>query len=153
MMSWSSAPARLLSGAVSTLLVIGVLGVFAPGAAQADSAPLAPTPATPTTVAADALPTVQINGVAWAQVVVGNTVYVAGQFTGARPAGAAPGTQEIVRNNLLAYDIRTGDLITSFAPSLNGQAWRSPRPRTARGSTSVATSRRSTARPATGSPR
>ena len=71
---------------------------------------------------ADALPTVQINGVAWAQVVVGNTVYVAGKFTTARPAGAAAGTQETVRNNLLAYDIRTGELITSFAPNLNGQA-------------------------------
>ena len=40
----------------------------------------------------------------------------------ARPAGAAAGTQETPRNNLLAYDIRTGELITSFAPSLNGQA-------------------------------
>ncbi|WP_235494589.1 PKD domain-containing protein [Geodermatophilus sp. Leaf369] len=79
-------------------------------------------PATPTTVAADALPTVQINGVAWAQVVVGDTVYVAGRFTSARPAGAAAGTQETPRGNLLAYDIRTGVLINSWAPSLNAQA-------------------------------
>ena len=99
------------------------MGLLLPTAALADSAPADQTnPATPTTVTADALPTVQINGVAWAQVVVGNTVYVAGSFTTARPAGAPKGTQETVRNNLLAYDIRSGNLITSFTPDLNAQA-------------------------------
>jgi PKD repeat protein len=114
--------ARVTAGAVGLTLAIGVLGAVAP-VARADSAPLDPTnSATPTTVSADALPTVQIDGVAWAQVVVGNTVYVAGKFTTARPAGAAAGTQETARNNMLAYDIRTGALITSFVPNLNGQA-------------------------------
>jgi len=114
--------ARVTAGTVGLTLAIGVLGAIAP-VARADSAPLDPAnSATPTTVTADALPTVQINGVAWAQVVVGNTVYVAGKFTTARPAGAAAGTQETVRNNMLAYDIRTGALITSFAPNLNAQA-------------------------------
>ncbi|MFA7265731.1 MAG: LamG-like jellyroll fold domain-containing protein, partial [Candidatus Nanopelagicales bacterium] len=69
----------------------------------------------------DALPTVQIDGVVWAQVVVGNTVYVGGKFTTARPAGSAPGTNTTPRNNLLAYNISTGQLSTSFAPTLNGQ--------------------------------
>ncbi|TFV53000.1 PKD domain-containing protein [Blastococcus sp. TF02A_35] len=116
-------PRRLLAGLLGLLLFAGVLGGLAPTAARADSAPLDPrNPATPTTVTADPLPTVQINGVAWSQVVVGNTVYVAGSFSTARPAGAAPGTQETVRNNLLAYDIRTGALVRSFAPDLNGQA-------------------------------
>ncbi|MGY1595207.1 PKD domain-containing protein [Geodermatophilus sp. SYSU D00708] len=73
-------------------------------------------------MSADALPTVQIDGVVWSQVVVGNRVYAAGKFTRARPAGAPAGTQEVVRNNLLAYDIRTGELVTSFVPDLNGQA-------------------------------
>ena len=42
------------------------------------------------TVSADALPTAQIgNGVVWDQAVVGNTVYVAGSFSTARPAGSA----------------------------------------------------------------
>ncbi|WP_138758630.1 PKD domain-containing protein [Modestobacter altitudinis] len=114
--------ARTTAGVVGLALAIGVLGAAAP-AARADSAPVDPTSsATPSTVTADALPTVQINGVAWAQVVVGNTVYVAGKFTSARPAGAAAGTQETVRNNMLAYDVRTGALITSFAPDLNAQA-------------------------------
>ncbi len=88
--------------------------------ADADTTPS--DPGTPATVSADPLPTVQVNGVVWSQVVVGNTVYAAGSFTTARPAGAAPGTQTTKRNNLLAYDITTGKLITSFAPDLNGQA-------------------------------
>ncbi|MCZ2825176.1 MULTISPECIES: PKD domain-containing protein [unclassified Modestobacter] len=114
--------ARITAGAVGLTLAIGALGAAAP-TALADSAPADPTNvATPATVTADALPTVQINGVAWSQVVVGNTVYVAGKFTSARPAGAAAGTRETVRNNMLAYDIRTGELITSFAPDLNAQA-------------------------------
>ena len=92
-------------------------------AAIADTAPVDPaSPATPTTVSADALPTAQIDGVAWQQLVVGNTVYVVGKFTTARPAGSAPGTNTVARNNILAYDIRTGVLISGFAPSLNAQA-------------------------------
>ena len=117
-----NAAGRGLAGLLSLLLVAGVLGLLLPGTARADSAPLNPAdPATPPTVTADPLPTVQIDGVAWSQVVVGDTVYVAGRFTRARPAGAPAGSQETVRNNLLAYDIRTGALITSFAPDLNGQ--------------------------------
>jgi hypothetical protein len=120
--SSGAAPRRVLSGLVSVLVGAGSLALLPATAAQADSAPAgAQSPADPTTVAADALPTVQINGVAWAQAVVGNTVYVGGSFTTARPAGAAAGTQETPRNNLLAYDIRTGELIPAFAPSLNGQ--------------------------------
>ncbi|HYH26588.1 MAG TPA: LamG-like jellyroll fold domain-containing protein, partial [Blastococcus sp.] len=122
MSSHSAAWGRsLLAGLVS--LLVGVGAVTLPTPALADSAPLDPAaPTTPTTVSADPLPTVQINGVAWAQIVVGNTVYVAGRFTSARPAGARAGTSETPRNNLLAYDIRTGALITSFAPNLNAQA-------------------------------
>jgi hypothetical protein len=113
---------RWIAGGLALLLISGTFGLLAP-AASADSAPLDPTsPTSPVTVTADPLPTVQIDGVAWAQAVVGNTVYVAGKFTTARPAGAAAGTRTTVRNNMLAYDIRTGELITSFAPDLNGQA-------------------------------
>ena len=70
---------------------------------------------------ADRLPTAQIDGVVWSQTVLGNTVYAGGRFNNARPAGAAPGTNLTPRGNLLAYDITTGNLVTSFAPSLNGQ--------------------------------
>ena len=70
-------------------------------------------------VTADALPTVQINGVVWSQVIVGNKVFVGGSFSTARPAGAAPGTQTVSRKNLLMYSLKSG-VLKSFAPELNG---------------------------------
>jgi PKD repeat protein len=72
---------------------------------------------------ADGLPTVQIDGVAWSQVIVGDDVYVAGRFENARPAGAAPGSNLTPRRNMLSYNIRSGQLNTAFAPELNGQAF------------------------------
>ena len=111
--------ARRVTAGLGSLAVItmGLLGVTAPSA-ESDSAPVGE----PATVTADPLPTVQINGVAWAQVVVGTTVYVAGSFTNARPAGAAAGVNTTPRSNLLAYNITTGNLITTWAPTVNGQA-------------------------------
>ena len=50
-------------------------------------------------------------------------MYATGQFTQARPAGAAPGTNETPRSNILAYDLTTGELITSWAPTLNAQGF------------------------------
>lgn len=102
--------------AVSAMVATGltVATVTAPAAA-ADPGPLQST-----NVTADALPTAQIDGVAWVQKVVGNTVFVGGQFTNARPAGAAAGTQQVARNNLMSYDITTG-VMTSWAPNLNGE--------------------------------
>jgi len=92
--------------------------------ALADSAPADPSdPRTPVTVTADALPTVQINGVGWYQLILGNTVYVAGSFSTARPAGARPRHQTVARKNILAYDLLTGVLKRRFAPALNGQAF------------------------------
>jgi PKD repeat protein len=112
--------AKLLGVLTSAVLALGFL---VPGAAaSADTAPPDPgNPASPPTVAADGLPTAQIDGVAWSQVVVGDTVYVAGKFTTARPAGSAPGVNTVPRNNLMAYNINTG-VMTSFAPNLNAQA-------------------------------
>ena len=100
--------------AVATGLTFGAL----PDAAFADTAP---TPPEPATVSNDPLPTVQVDGVVWSQVVIGNTVYVGGNFTTARPAGAAPGTNTTPRAYILAYDITTGELVNSFAPTLNAQ--------------------------------
>lgn len=85
------------------------------------AADIDPEPGVPETVTADALPTWQINGVVWDQVTVGNTVYAVGEFTKARPPGAAPGDpREVDRHNILAYDITTGELLP-FAPVLNGE--------------------------------
>jgi hypothetical protein len=74
-------------------------------------------------VSADPLPTVQIDGVAWTQLIVGNTVYVGGKFTTARPAGAAPGVNTTRRTNLLAYNLTTGELITSWVANTNGEVF------------------------------
>ena len=89
---WSATVASLLA-VLLTAAVLIVAPLARPSAA--DTAPLAP--GEPETVSADALPTVQINGVVWDQVIVGNRVYATGQFTQARPAGAAPGTNETPR--------------------------------------------------------
>ena len=107
---------RLLAGTSAATLVLAALAV--PLAAAADSRPA--DAAAPVTVSADSLPTAQINGVAWAQLIVGNTVYVGGEFTRARPAGSSAGTNEVVRNNLLAYNLTTGVLVASFNPNVNG---------------------------------
>ena len=50
-------------------------------------------PSLPETVSAAALPTVQINGVVWDQVIVGNRVYATGQFTQAAPGGRRAGDE------------------------------------------------------------
>jgi hypothetical protein len=107
-----------LAGLVGAGLLLAAGASALPGTAAADTRPPAGVPAT---VSADALPTVQVDGVVWSQAVVGTRVYAGGSFTNARPAGAAPGTHLTRRTNLLAYDIRTGVLVTSFAHTLNGQ--------------------------------
>jgi hypothetical protein len=108
------------AAAASAAILAASLGTA--GTAGADTAP---PEGTPPTVAADPLPTVQVNGVVWSMTTVGNTVYATGKFTKARPAGAAAGSSaEVTRNNILAFDIRTGNLITTFNHSLNGQGLR-----------------------------
>jgi PKD repeat protein len=103
-----------------SLCVVALMG-GEPG--TADTAPPNPAdPKTPVTVSADALPTAQIDGVGWYQTIIGNTVYVVGSFSTARPAGAAPGQQTVARKNILAYNLTTGALIPTFAPVLNAQA-------------------------------
>jgi hypothetical protein len=111
-------PAVITSVISSATGVISLPLAFSPQVA-ADTSPPSGLPAT---MSADLLPTVQIDGVAWAEVVVGNTVYVTGSFANARPAGTpvnSPG--RVARANLLAHDITTGNLITTFDHRLNGQ--------------------------------
>jgi hypothetical protein len=115
-----SAARKAGSASMAGLLAAGVVafGVATPGTAAADTRPDV---GTLPTVSADALGTVQVNGVVWSMVTVGNTVYATGSFTNARPAGAPAGTQTTPRANLVAFDIRTGALITTFNHTLNGQ--------------------------------
>lgn len=105
---------RLLIGL--SLAVTSVLAL--PVVARADTQPA---PGVPQTVGTDPLPTAQIDGVVWAQAVVGNQVFVGGDFSKARPAGvSAGGAGEVDRTYLMSYDIRTG-VMTNWAPVLNGQ--------------------------------
>jgi PKD repeat protein len=119
---------RLVSALAATTLVASAAAAVTVAAAAPAGAAVVVGPVSPvanrnpaTQVTADVLPTVQMDGVAWSQAIVGNTVWVGGQFSNARPAGAAAGTQQVTRNNLLAYNLTTGALITSIAPNLNAQ--------------------------------
>ena len=77
-----------VAATVFALLGVGLTGVGTAAPALADTDP--PT-GTPATVSADALPTWQINGVVWSQVIVGNTVYVDGQLHQGAAAGRRGG--------------------------------------------------------------
>ncbi|MCU1543731.1 MAG: hypothetical protein JWM50_1596 [Microbacteriaceae bacterium] len=110
---------QTLVASATTIAVISALLAFVPGtAAAADTVP--PVVTDPATVSSDALAAPQINGVVWDQEIVGSTVYVAGDFTKARPAGSAAGVNEVARTYLLAYNLSTGALL-SWAPTLNAQ--------------------------------
>ena len=140
--------AQRLRRAVAVGVTGAVLGStwLSATSAQAAPAPIIPTPTN--TVTADALPTVQIDGVVWSQAVVGNTVYAGGRFNNARPAGAAGGHQpDAARQPAgLRHHHRQPDHVVRAA-ALNGQVLRSPRRRTARGSTWSVTSPPRTAGP------
>lgn len=109
---------RMVTSLVVTLLSVAGLSVVTGLGAPAYADPAAPLPATAST---DVLPAPQINGVVWRQVIVGNTVYVAGEFSSARPFGAPAGTNETPRTSMLAYDLDTGALIGSFAPTFDAE--------------------------------
>ncbi len=111
---------RHLSPAAVLVTAVLLLTGLAPfSQATADTAPPA---STPVTASADALPTVQVDGVVWKTEVVGRTAYAVGKFTAARPAGTpVGGAGEVPRSNILAFDVVTGELLP-FAPVLNAQA-------------------------------
>jgi PKD repeat protein len=109
---------RFLALAAGAALIAGGVPALTVAPANADTAPAN---GLPSTVTDEPLPTPQIDGVVWTQIVVGNTVYVGGNFTNARPYGSAAGTNTVPRADMLAYDVTTGDLITAFAPTFAGQ--------------------------------
>ena len=113
-----------LRGRTRIVAVVAAIMVAATGFLVASPPTASAWPAAivhPPTVTADRLPTVQINGVVWAQAMVGDTVYVGGSFTEARPAGSPAGTNTVTRSNMLAFNVVTGELISSFAPNPNAQ--------------------------------
>ncbi len=103
------------------VILIAALAWAVDGRPAHSVADTAPPSGTPASVSADGLRTWQINGVVWAQAVLGDTLYATGKFTSARPPGSPVGTNEVARGNLLAYNLRTGALITTFNHSLNAQ--------------------------------
>lgn len=104
---------RLAAGFLTAVLLFaGLPG--SPGLAEPE-----PEGSLPKTVSADFIPTPQINGVAWDLRVQGTTAYVVGSFTRARPSGVAPGgAGEVVRNNAMAFNITTGQIL-SWNPNFN----------------------------------
>lgn len=106
--------------------------VSTPSPVVADTKPT--NPATVETVSTDGLPTAQIGtgliddqvvgdyvngGVVWDQVIVGETVYVGGNFQRARQPGDGA-DKAVERQNFLAYDLKTGALLDLAIP-FNGQ--------------------------------
>ncbi|MGH3383397.1 MAG: LamG-like jellyroll fold domain-containing protein [Nocardioidaceae bacterium] len=103
----------------SAFLLGGAL--LTPGVSATAAAPAAE----PTTVTAQPLPTWQTNGAVYAVEAVGDVVYVGGNFTAVRPPGAAPGTGEVPRRNLAAFDADTGDLLP-FSHDIRARDWPIP---------------------------
>ena len=111
-------PRRLLSGLLAAALIpLGAVTLAPAAPAAADPAPAGAAGA-PSTVSADALPTAQINGIVWDQVVVGDVVYAVGKFSAVRPAGSPAGQNESPRGNAMAYNINTGEIL-DWAPTTN----------------------------------
>lgn len=113
----ASAAGSTLSRLIAVSVGVALMAAGSPSARPAEAVVPPVRERTSLTVTADALPTVQINGIVWTQVMIGNVVYAGGEFTAARPPSAARGVDETPRKNLLAYDITTGKLVTTFAPA------------------------------------
>lgn len=65
------------------------------------------------------LPTVQVeDGIIWAQVIVGDTVYATGCYHTVTDVAGAVGT--VKRKNMLAYSLSTRKLASTFNHSLTG---------------------------------
>ena len=62
----------------------------------------------------------QTNNTVWALAPVSGDIYVGGDFTSVRPNGDPSGTGEVARTYIAEFNASTGDLITSFNPTLDG---------------------------------
>jgi hypothetical protein len=90
----------------------------------------APGPGEPLTITADDLPTWQTDGVVWSIAMVGDTVYVGGNFDHIRPPSTAPGDpQQQPRKNLAAFNATTGQPL-SWNPVVEGTVFTAPTPQT-----------------------
>jgi hypothetical protein len=96
--------------AVVVALVGGVSLVHRAGPAEA-------APPAPTYFASTPLASWRAEGVGWASLVVGDTLYVGGTFATVR---SPDGATTVARANLAAFDLRTGALRAGFRADTNG---------------------------------
>ncbi|GLW98396.1 delta-60 repeat domain-containing protein [Microtetraspora sp. NBRC 16547] len=99
----------------STPLLVAALAILPAGTAQAgvrqpvvvSQKPVANTPHV-------------LDGIVNAIALVGGTVVVGGNFSAVSDAG---GDEQLPRENLFAYDLRTGKVLPDFAPSMSGTVY------------------------------
>jgi hypothetical protein len=78
---------------------------------------------TPAQAADPPSPSVQTNGLVRDIAYGPARTFVVGGFRRARPNGAAPGTNEVIRSRVLAMNSNNGALIAGWAPRVNGQVF------------------------------
>ena len=98
---------RLLLGSLVLLLVVPIAWTTQPAWAGGS---FAPDPSWQT----DAI----VRSIAYRK----STMYIGGEFTHMRPAGAAPGTREAPRNHVAAINLKTGKL-RPWKPDVNGDVF------------------------------
>lgn len=118
--------AATIVATAAALLVVAQVSTARPAAA--DTAPLAGS-GLPATVSADPLPTVQTDGVVWANITVGDTTFATGNFSYVRPpgmAGSATHAGQTQVGGLVAFNTATGlevPLTTLQPPTLNSSGY------------------------------
>ena len=115
-------PGRALAvAAAAAVAVMPAIGlVTAQGAQAAPSLPASGTgPGQVLSYAAS--PAWQTNDIVWALGYANGGVYVGGQFTSVRPPGDPKGTGEVGQAYLAELSSSTGNLISSFNPTLDGK--------------------------------
>lgn len=70
-------------------------------------------------LAANHFPMWQTNGIVWGMAATNGVVYLGGDFTSVRPPGSPPGSGEVARNRIAAFDANTGALLP-FQHDMNG---------------------------------
>jgi len=118
--------ARTLLGFTALAVAAVTVSAQAPSAWAAASKPAVgtvraqPESSPPPYVSATTAPSWQTNNTVWAIAYAKGVVYVGGEFTSVRPPGDRPGTGEVTRTYLAAFNSATGALITSFDPTITG---------------------------------